>query len=471
VPGTLTATAGDGQITLSWIASTPTPASYTIQRKTGAGGTYASIASPTVNSYIDPGLANGTTYYYRVSASNGSCSSTYNTEASATPVAACPQTVPGSPSATPSGSVQVTLTWTASTPTPTRYGIGRSTTSGSGYVSIGSVAGTVLTYTDTDTSLVKDTKYYYQITAVGSVCTATSVETSATPVCAAPAAPSAGLNATNSSGAITVSWTAVSAATAYTVYRSTSSDGTYAAISTNQTAATYTDPAAGLTNGTIYYYKVSASNANHQCASAQSSAVSTRSCIIPAAPTALSTIRAGNDRVKVLWTNSTSSSAILYNVQRSTTSGSGYASVGTATGSPFMDTSVQNGTAYYYVVTAASDAAGNCASANSAEVSAVSCVILVRNSSGVAEITYFNTTNAYCVVTCDDIGTWQVWNMRSRRLYVNEVDLTSQAGYNLPASLLPAKVNSGYAFHFTSAAPGESDTGMNWWGGTATTCP
>ena len=258
--------------------------------------------------------------------------------------------------------MQVTLTWTASTPAPTSYSIGRSTTSGGGYVSIGSVAGTVLTYTDTDTSLVKDTTYYYQVTAVGSVCTATSAVASATTACAAPAAPSAGLGATNASGAITITWTAVSGATAYTVYRSTSADGTYTAISTNQTAATYTDPASGLVNGTVYYYKVGASNANAQCVSAQSSAVSTRSCIIPDPPTGLSTIRAGNRRVRLRWTNS--ANAVVYNVQRSTTSGSGYASVATPPSeTSYLDTTAENGVAYYYVVTAASDAGGNCSSA------------------------------------------------------------------------------------------------------------
>jgi hypothetical protein len=176
----------------------------------------------------------------------------------------------------------------------------------------------------------------------------------------------------------------------------------------------------------------------------------------------------GNDRVKVLWTNSTG--AVLYNVQQSTSSGSGYASVGTATGSPYTDTTVQNSIAYYYVVKAASDAAGNCASANSAEVSAISCVIPSRNN-GLAEIKPFNTSNAYCVVTCDDIGVWQVWNIWSRRLYVNGVDLTGQVGLNLSASLLPAKVNGGYAFHYTSNTSGETDTGMNWWNGSAQICP
>ncbi|MBN2573982.1 MAG: hypothetical protein JXP73_05395 [Deltaproteobacteria bacterium] len=473
VPATLTATAGDGQITLSWAASTPTPAAYTLQRKTGAAGAYATVASPTVASYTDRNLTNGTTYYYRVSASNGSCSSDYGPEASATPVPTCNQTAPGSPTATPSGSVQVTLTWTASTPAPTGYDIGRSTTSGAGYVSIDTVPGTSLTYTDDDTDLVKDTTYYYQITAVGSVCTATSVEVAATTACSAPAAPSAGLAATSgTNGAITIAWNAVGGATAYSVYRSTSASGTFTAISSNQTAATYVDPAAGLENGTVYYYKVGASNANGQCASPRSTAVSTRSCIIPAAPTGLFTRRTGNHYLRVSWTNSPG--AVLYNVLRSPPNGSGYAPVGTSPGSSYLDTPTQNSAVYHYVVTAASDAAGYCSSGNSAEVTAVACVNLSRGGNDVAQIDSFYTGNAYCVITCDDIGTWQVWNIGNRRLYINEVDRTNQLGGNepvpLPGSSLPDKVNGGYAFDFT-AQESDTGTGMNWWGGTAHECP
>jgi fibronectin type 3 domain-containing protein len=446
VPGTLTATAGDGQVSLSWGASTPAPTSYTVQRKTGAGGTYATIATPAVTSYTDVGLTNGTTYYYKVSAYNGTCSSNFNTEASAIPQAVCSQTKPGSPAATPSGSVQVTVTWTASTPTPTSYSIGRSATSGSGYVTIGSVAGTVLTYTDTDTSLVKNTAYYYQITAVGTVCTATSNEVSATTACAAPAAPGTP-TVTNSSGALTVTWSTVSGATAYTVYRSTSSGGTYSSVSNNQTAATFTDPAAGLNNGTVYYYKVSASNANAQCASAQSGASSgTRSCTIPTAPTGLSAKRSGNKQVTLVWTNSPGTNN--YSIQRSTTSGSGYSQVGTATGTTYTDTVPSNTAAYYYVVTARSDAGGYCSSGNSAQVSVPVCSEYTGGGSSQKQ----NDTSEWCLVTCDDVQWWGFSNGGDRTLYIN----TAQTGTS-GAMPLPPKGNSGYAFYFTASANGSGN--------------
>jgi len=74
-----------------------------------------------------------------------------------------------------------------------------------------------------------------------------------------------------------------------------------------------------------------------------------------AAPTSVSAVRgtcSANTSVtaKVSWTASTSSQTTGYEIFRTTTSGSGYVSVGTATASPFTDTSVTFSTRYYYVV-------------------------------------------------------------------------------------------------------------------------
>ena len=70
-PTNVTATAGNGQVTLGWSASTGAT-SYNVKRSTTSGGPYTTIASPTTTGYTNSGLTNGTTYFYVVTAVNAS---------------------------------------------------------------------------------------------------------------------------------------------------------------------------------------------------------------------------------------------------------------------------------------------------------------------------------------------------------------------------------------------------------------
>ncbi|WP_127531673.1 endo-1,4-beta-xylanase [Paenibacillus kobensis] len=180
-----------------------------------------------------------------------------------------------------------------------------------------------------------------------------------------PAAPT-GLTATAGNAQVALSWAASSGATSYTVKRATTSGGTYTNVATNVTTTSYTDT--GVTNGTTYYYVVSASNsAGSSANSAQASATPTGGTTptVPAAPSGL-TATAGNAQVALSWAASTG--ATSYTVKRATTSGGTYTNVATnVTATSYTDTSVTNGTTYYYVVSA-SNSAGS--SANSAQASA-----------------------------------------------------------------------------------------------------
>lgn len=85
---------------------------------------------------------------------------------------------------------------------------------------------------------------------------------------------------------------------------------------------------------------------------------------VPSAPTGL-TAAAGSGKVDLSW--SASSGADSYQVKRGTTSGGPYATVATVSSTSYSDTSVTNGTTYYYVVSAVNSAGE---SANSAQVEA-----------------------------------------------------------------------------------------------------
>jgi len=84
-PTGLDAAAGNGQVSLSWNASAGA-AGYNIKRSTTSGGE-ATVASVSGTLYTGSGLANGTTYYYEVSATNSAGESLNSAEVSATPSA------------------------------------------------------------------------------------------------------------------------------------------------------------------------------------------------------------------------------------------------------------------------------------------------------------------------------------------------------------------------------------------------
>ncbi|HKW64177.1 MAG TPA: glycoside hydrolase family 44 protein [Candidatus Acidoferrum sp.] len=160
----------------------------------------------------------------------------------------------GNPPGTPTGltatggNAVVSLSWTAGSGA-TSYYVKRATTSGN-ETQIASVAAT----TYADTTVANGTKYYYVVSAYNSYGTSgNSNEVNATPSAPAPAAPT-GLSATASNAQVALAWNASTGATSYNVKRSTTSGGE--TLLTNVPAGSFTD--SGLTNGTVYYYVVSA---------------------------------------------------------------------------------------------------------------------------------------------------------------------------------------------------------------------
>jgi fibronectin type 3 domain-containing protein len=175
-PKGVSATAGNGQVVLSWSASAAA-VSYIVRRATTNGGPYSQVGAPTAATYTDSGLTNGTKYDYVVAAVNSAGTSGNSAQVSATPTA--PVGVPVAPtgvSAT-AGNVQVVLTWSASAGA-TSYVVRRATVSGGPYSQVG--APTDTTYTDS--GLTNGAKYFYVVAAVNSAGTSgNSAEVNATP--------------------------------------------------------------------------------------------------------------------------------------------------------------------------------------------------------------------------------------------------------------------------------------------------
>jgi len=101
-PTGFSATAGDGQVSLSWSPSSGATG-YKLFRSLTAGGYGATPwASGNSTSFLDTPVTDGTTYYYSVKASNAGGDSPFSTEVSALPVAPPPTPAPiPAPAATP----------------------------------------------------------------------------------------------------------------------------------------------------------------------------------------------------------------------------------------------------------------------------------------------------------------------------------------------------------------------------------
>lgn len=88
IPAGLTAgieaAAGNMETSLHWVAA-ESATSYKVKRALSTGGPYSTVASCAALTYVDTGLADGTTYYYVVSAVNGNGEGANSGEVSATP--------------------------------------------------------------------------------------------------------------------------------------------------------------------------------------------------------------------------------------------------------------------------------------------------------------------------------------------------------------------------------------------------
>ncbi len=211
--------------------------------------------------------------------------------------------------------------------------------------------------------------------------------------------PSAPANLTASPGntQITLSWSAATQGTytisGYNVYRATTSSfGQYTSAnkinSSVVTGTTYTDT--GLTNGTTYYYVVTAvdSNNNESGYLNEAFAAPAAAPSPPSAPAGVAAT-AGDSQVSISW--NAVSGATSYNLYLASQSGitkSNYATLTdgakqTGVTSPYIKTGLTNGKTYYFIVTAVN---ANGESVESTEVSATPTLAIPAAPSGVTAV-------------------------------------------------------------------------------------
>ncbi|MBP1727926.1 MAG: Fibronectin, type domain protein [Deltaproteobacteria bacterium] len=367
-PAGLNAVGGSGAVTLSW-ASVSNATSYNVYYATSPGVTTTSgtKVSPAVTPFVQTGLSAGTSYYFVVTAVNSAGESAASAQVSAATAATPPvPTVPAAPAGlvASGGTNQVSLSWSAAS-TATSYNVYYSTTGGvtkTNGTKISSVTSPAV-----QTGLAAGTTYYYIVTAVNSAGEGpASVQVAATTLAAipAPAAPAAptGVSAAGGASQATISWPAVSGATSYNIYWS-STPGVTMTNGTKVAAATSPYVKTALSAGTTYYFIVTAANSvGESAASSQVTATTSAPPLsVPTAPTGV-TAAGGANQVSISW--AAVAGATSYNIYWSTAAGVTTSGTKiTTTSSPYMQNGLAAATTYYYIVTAVNAAGQSVASA------------------------------------------------------------------------------------------------------------
>jgi hypothetical protein len=351
-PAKPSAVADGTSVAVSWSAVTGAD-SYIVHWKAGDSATAADPGRPAITGLSDtvPSLAAGTTYAFVVVASNGSGSSPASPVATAITAPAAP----AKPSAV-AGAGSVALSWTTV----------QGADSYKVYFAEGSVATTSDTprdavggLADTVTGLDGGTKYAFIVVAInsGGASPASPVAT-ATPTAAIPPPAAPVLDSLSREvGQTTVSWSAVTGATSYTLYYKQGTSVSKAAfdqIFTDIPSSTRSYAVTPLTNGQSYAFIVTATSAGGE--SVASNALTVRPGI-PGVPTGVTASALGPTSAQVAWTAPTGPIVVTgYEVFRSSTQNDpSPTQLASGIASPFSDESgLAMGNTYYYKVKASS---------------------------------------------------------------------------------------------------------------------
>jgi fibronectin type 3 domain-containing protein len=244
-------------VTVQWQASKGVK-KYGVFRRTASTG-WERIETTDATSYTDTKAESGTTYYYTVRClgSDGKVVGRYDTTGKKITHIAAPKL-----SSVSNGAKSVTIKWSASKGAK-KYRVYRKTGSG-GWGIIGETTSTSYT----DTSATAGTTYTYTvrcITADGKSTTSGYDGTGKTIKRLTQPTPSV----SKTSSGIKTSWSKISGANKYYVYRKTASGG-WSKIATT-TSTSYTDKTAK--KGTTYYYTVKAASGSYVSSYTSSKAI------------------------------------------------------------------------------------------------------------------------------------------------------------------------------------------------------
>ena len=337
-----------GKPQLTW-AAVDGAAKYEIYRSTQQSTGYSLLGTTTSTSYVNTSAAAGKTYYYKVCAVNSAGTSAYSNIVSGRAKAA----IPAAPRVTignSSASGKPQLTW-AAVDGAAKYEIYRSTQQSTGFTLLGTTTST--NYVNTGAAVGKT--YYYKVRAlnVDGAAGAYSSTVSGAAKAVAPAAPTVTMTHSDS-GKPKLTWSAVSGAASYRVYRSESRGTGYSLLGTT-TSTSYVNTGAAV--GKTYYYRVKA--VNSAGTSAYSNIVSgTARTPAPAAPVLKGGTSSASGKPQLTW--AAVNGAAKYDVYRSNSADGTFSKVGSTDKTTYVNTGAVKGVTYFYKIRAvgASGASG-----------------------------------------------------------------------------------------------------------------
>ena len=362
VPENVTASARNTSALISWDMAAPAYGvyGYKVYRSTDAAS-FIEAGQPQENYYYDYGLTNNTLYYYKVTSLNHYGYSSASLTVTVVPVSGTvPAKILGA-SADGTGNNSVSLAWSAapSYEQVLYYNIYRSTEAGTVYP----VYMTLAAAAYSDISVSAGTQYFYKISAVNSAGEGDFSDEKAAIPYKKPGAPVI-VSAVNLDGCIMLDWqpaelephTFYSGTRYFNIYRTSNPDTiAYSAVTTAVQGTGYMDCPESA--AAAYYYIIrEADDMGNE--SGSSDAVSVSGLAPMSAPQNLVALP-GNSLITLYWTKTTPS---FYNIYRSTSAesfGGPFVYSSAVFGSntkEYADSSVVNGTRYYYVIASVNDA-------------------------------------------------------------------------------------------------------------------
>ena len=315
----------------------PSVDQFEIYRATSKSGKYTKIGTAIDHDYQDTSASVGKTYYYKVRAIIGydaKYNSGYSNVVSIAYKCAEPELV-----LTTNTSGKPVLTWNKVSGAK-KYEVYRATSETGKYTKVTTV--TKATYTDSKAST--GTRYFYKVRAVASSSTYNSGYSNITScwiICATPAVTT---KIDTSTGRPGFTWSAVSGAVGYRIYRRLPGVTGFEEIA-QVTGKSFTDTTAAI--DTQYEYRVQAVGKSPELDSAKTYSMFVTSGL--AQPKVTGTV---NDQGKPVISWPAVDGAVKYTIYRSTSSSKNFKAVETVADLSYTDTSVAAGKTYYYKVSA-----------------------------------------------------------------------------------------------------------------------